>query len=73
MAERFFTTILRYSSPIILGQLGLINVVTRVYDLRQLIPVISFIFNLVCLVDHRRADLIQIGRSGALSVREAMQ
>jgi hypothetical protein len=73
MAKRFFTTILRRPSPIILGQLSLVNVVARVYDLGQLISVISFIFNLICLVDHGRADLIQIGCSGALSVREAMQ
>jgi hypothetical protein len=73
MAKRFFASILRCSSTIILGQLSLVNVVARIYGLRQLISVISFIFNLICLVDHERADLIQIGCSGAMSVREAVQ
>jgi hypothetical protein len=73
MAKRFFTSILRYSTTIVFGQLSLINVVARVYDLGQLISVISFIFNLICIVDHGRADLIQIGCPGAMSVREAVQ
>jgi hypothetical protein len=72
MAKRFFTSILRRPSTIIPGQFSLINVIARVYDLGQLITVISFIFNLICLVDHERAYLIQIGCSGAMSVREAM-
>jgi hypothetical protein len=73
MAKHFFTSILRRSSTILLGQLSLINVVARVYDLGQFITVISFIFNLICFVDHRRAYLIQAGCSGAMSVREAVQ
>jgi hypothetical protein len=72
MAKRFFTSILRCSPTIILGQLSLINVVARVYDLRHFISVISFIFNLICLVDRGRADLIQIGCPGAMPVREAV-
>jgi hypothetical protein len=72
MAKRFFTSILCRSSTTILGQFSLISVVSRIYDLGQLITVISFIFNLICIVDHVRAYLIQTGCSGAMSVREAV-
>jgi hypothetical protein len=68
----FFASIIRLSSSIVVGQFRLFDVVSRVYGLGQFFAVVSFIFNLICIVTDERTYLIQIGCPGALSVREAV-
>jgi hypothetical protein len=68
----FFTSIIRLSPTLIIGQFGFIDVIARVHDLGQLIAIVPFFFNLVCIVTDVRASLVQIGRPSALPVCEAL-
>lgn len=73
MADLLPAIIRGLPTPVVLGHLGLVDVVARVDDLGYLVAIVSFIFDLLGLQPDERECRVQTGCASALSVCEAVQ